>query len=213
MTDRVNELCDQIGVLLAQLRAEHAKALADCAPAAPPATAPGARFRACMSVVFSNEGGFVNNPADPGGATNMGITHATLGSWRNEDVTEQDVRNLTKEEAMRIYEARYWLPNRCDQMAPGVDLAVLDFAVNSGRAISQIQKKIGVTADGAVGPQTLATLALFDPADLVERICDLRLVYLRSLGAWPDFAKGWTARVAKVRTIGLKMARGQAFTL
>lgn len=215
MSTRADEIIAQLGVLIAELPGAHrtaiAAALASVGTAAPPKpvpTAATARFAACIAVVLANEGGFANNPADPGGATNMGITHGTLGAWRNADVTVDDVRRLTVDEAKAIYSANYWTRNRCDQMAPGVDLAVLDFAVNSGGAIREIQRKLGVTPDGAVGQLTLSAMKLFDPADLVGRICDLRLAYVQRLDAWATFGKGWTRRIESVRAKALAMAGG-----
>jgi len=216
MTGQAEPIIAQLAALIAMLpaayQADIAAAMARTAPVTlppkPAPTAATARFDACIAVVLTNEGGFANNPNDAGGATNMGITHATLAAWRNADVSVTDVRNLTLAEARDVYRANYWLRNRCDQMPAGVDLAVLDFAVNSGGAIREIQRKLGVNPDGAVGPLTLAAMSLFDPADLIQKICTLRLDYLRQLDAWETFQKGWTRRVEAVRAKALAMAGG-----
>lgn len=105
--------------------------------------------------VLEYEGGFVNHPRDPGGATNMGITRRTLAAWRGHPVSVQDVRDLTKSEAMAIYKAHYWDAVQGDRLPRGLDYAVYDYAVNSGpgRAARDLQRCLGVTVDGIIGAQ------------------------------------------------------------
>lgn len=91
-----------------------------------------ANFQAAMTLVLREEGGYSNNPADPGRATNFGITLATLSAFRGHQVTDADVKALTLGEAMTIYRANYWNAIKGDQLPSGIDLAVLDYAVNSG---------------------------------------------------------------------------------
>src|SRR5687768_4378075 len=80
------------------------------------------------------EGGYVNHPQDPGGATNYGITIADVRKYVKKDATPEDVRSLTKAQAIEIYTSKYWKTNYydCDTLDSGVDLAVFDFGVNSG---------------------------------------------------------------------------------
>jgi len=165
-----------------------------------------ADFEQAVKIVLEHEGGYVNHPSDPGGATNMGITIATLSDWRGRPVTKQDVRNLTVAEAGEIYRARYWQPIRGDALPPGVDLAVFDFAVNSGpsRSVSTLQRIVGVAQDGIVGPATLAAVARMPAASVILGLCDARMAFLRSLSTWGTFGKGWTARVNDVRTAALE---------
>jgi hypothetical protein len=94
----------------------------------------------------------------------------------------------------------------CDQMPAGVDLAVFDFGVNSGRGVSVVQSTIGTEPDGEVGPLTLAALSASPPADLIAKICDARMAYLRGLSTWGTFGRGWTNRVNDVRAQALAMA-------
>jgi lysozyme family protein len=210
VTDRITALIDQAEAVLAQLRLAYADLQASPQVITPAPVSSPSRYKACIPFTLREEGGYSNHPADKGGPTNMGVTLATLGDWRNADVTAEDVKALTQEEAVAIFQANYWLKFRCDQMRAGVDLAVFDFGVNSGGAIKAIQRQLGVTPDGVIGPQTLATMNLFDPPDLVERICDLRMVYLRKLEEWPIFGNGWTARVGRIRMAARAMALGQA---
>lgn len=177
---------------------------------APPVVPVSARFAACLAQVLRHEGGYVDHPADPGGATNLGITLATLAAWRGKPVTKQDVRDLTVAEAGEIYRARYWLPIRGDALPPGVDLAVFDAAVNSGpmRAAKWLQSVLGVAQDGEIGLQTLAALARAPgPVTVITDLCDARMRYLRGLPTWSTFGRGWTRRVAEVEGEALRVAR------
>lgn len=168
------------------------------------------RFDACLAEVLKHEGGFSDHPADPGGATNMGITRKTLARWRQvspwTDLPKDQVRTLGKAEAGRIYRALYWEPCGADRMPAGLDLTVFDYAVNSGpdRAIRALQAALSVPADGVVGPVTLAAAGRADPRMAVNALCDQRLGFLKTLATFPTFGRGWTRRVASVRTAALK---------
>jgi len=166
------------------------------------------RFEACLDHVLAAEGGFVNHPSDPGGATNMGITLRTLSEFREAEATEADIRALTRDEAREIYRARYWNPMRCGEMPAGIDLMVFDFGVNAGpgRSVRTAQRCAGAAADGAVGPATLAALRARGTADVVERMAEARLAYYRGLPTFPVFGRGWARRVEAVRRTALAMA-------
>ena len=165
-------------------------------------------FEACMAHIFASEGGYVDYPSDPGGATNMGITIGTLSQWRGRKVTKADVKSLTKDEAMRIYAAKYWKPVQGDDLPDGLDLVAFDAAVNSGpsRGAKWLQQALGVTVDGKIGPQTIAAAqATYAPA-AIQRAVGFRLAFLRSLKTWPTFGKGWTARMQRLEASALAMA-------
>ncbi len=170
------------------------------------------RFEICLSEVLRHEGGYADHPADPGGATNMGITHKTLARWRNVspwwDLPKAEVQNLTRTEAARIYRAGYWNLCRAGELPPGIDLAVFDYAVNSGpdRAIRTLQAVLGVVVDGLVGPLTIGAAARANATAVVNAICDKRLGFLRALSTFPTFGRGWTSRVASVRAAALAVA-------
>lgn len=155
-----------------------------------------------------HEGGYVNHPRDPGGPTNHGITQATLSAFIGRKATIADVQNLKKATAAIIYERSYWAPISGDKLPAGLDYAVFDFGVNSGpsRAIKTLQKLLpGVTADGVVGPKTLAGIAAYAGGieALIRAYCDARMKYLRELRTWPDFGRGWTRRVTGVDPKGI----------
>ena len=161
-----------------------------------------------LALVLVHEGGYVNHPSDPGGPTNLGVTLATLRAYRGRHVDVADVKSLTKAEAGLIYRRNYWAAVKGDQIPPGVDYAVFDLAVNSGPVIAAkfLQRCLHVTDDGVIGDLTLKAAYQVRPADLINALCDRRMAYLRSLGTWVTFGKGWTVRVAGVRKDALAMA-------
>lgn len=170
------------------------------------------RFQACLAHVLRHEGGYVDHPADPGGATNMGITHKTLARWRQVspwwNLPKEAVRTLTHGEAGLIYRAQYWTACRADDLPAGIDLAVFDYAVNSGpdRAIRALQAELGVAVDGRVGPLTVGAAQGANARSVIEAVCDRRLGFLKALKTFPTFGRGWTSRVAAVRAASLAAA-------
>jgi lysozyme family protein len=161
-----------------------------------------------MPHVFAHEGGYVDHPDDPGGATKYGITLGTLRAWRRRPLGKADVQALSAAEATAIYETIYAKAIRFDDLPPGLDYAVLDLAINSGpkRAAELLQRMLGIAADGIVGPKTCATAQTANPADTIHRLCDARLKFLRGLGTYKRFGKGWERRVAEVRSVALELA-------
>lgn len=154
-----------------------------------------------LAYVFEDEGGYVDHPRDPGGATNMGITRRTLERWRKTRVSKGDVKRLTRKEASAIYETFYWDVVKADDLPPGVDYCVFDAAVHSGfmRAIRWLQTEAGVKADGIIGPVTLAAAERLAPAELVRRYCARRLSFMRRLRNWRTFGRGWSRRMVRVQ--------------
>jgi len=171
-----------------------------------PSAPPQDNFNACIPITLLEEGGYC---VDDGGPTNYGITHATLAKWRGvADCTADEVKALTKDDAIEIYRAKYWIPSRCADLPRGVDLVIFDFAVNSGPvvALKHLQKVVGVKDDSSIGPVTLGALKAIDPKDLINRLSADRLEFLQSLGVWGQYKGGWTKRVEEVRQDALKMA-------
>ncbi len=166
-------------------------------------------FDACLARLLGHEGGYTHHPADPGGATNFGITIADYRRYVKPDATESDVRNMRKEEAAAIYRAHYWDALRCDELPAGVDYAVFDYGVNSGigRAGRVLRRALGLPEEaGAVTDDVIVAARRADSAVLIEAICAERLRFLRSLKTWPVFGRGWSRRVADVKAAALAMA-------
>ena len=166
-------------------------------------------FEDAVEVVFEHEGGYVDHPEDPGGATNFGITLATLERWRGNAVTKADVADLSRDEAAEIYRALYWAACRCDEMPPGIALVVFDSAVDLGvrRSIRLLQRALRVGVDGALGPVTLGALNRFDPRDLIDEYMARRAVYYGSLNA--TFHLGWYRRLMNVHRRALSLSQPQ----
>ncbi len=168
----------------------------------------------CLRLIFGSEGGYVNHPRDPGGATKYGITASTLGAWRKlgRAATPAEVKNLQLAEAASILEGQYARSIRFDDLPLGIDYAVLDFAVNSGpgQAAKTLQRVLGVAPDGIIGERTLQAILKADTEDLVHAYLNARLAFLKRLKTWPTFGKGWGRRVEEVRDGSLRMAKGRA---
>jgi lysozyme family protein len=164
-------------------------------------------FDAALKAILHHEGGFVNHPNDPGGMTNLGVTKKVWEEWVGHEVDEKAMRALTPEIVGPMYKAKYWDKVKGDDLPTGVDYCVFDAAVNSGpgRAAKWLQSCVGVEPDGGIGPKTLAAVAAFDPAELVEDYAKRRLSFLMDLPHWDTFGKGWGRRVAEVQTVASSM--------
>jgi lysozyme family protein len=178
------------------------------APAKPADRQGSSRFDACMPFIFKVEGGYSNNPADPGGPTNYGITLATLRAYEGDpNLTADDFKKLTPAVAKEIYRTAYWNRMQCGALPAGLDLEVFDFGVNSGPAesVKTLQRLVGVTQDGSVGPITLAAVGQFNVGDLIGRFAQARLAFYQGLNM-PEFEQGWATRVAQIQTAAAKMS-------
>lgn len=155
-------------------------------------------FPAAWAVLLGNEGGYVDNPNDPGGATNWGVTQAVA---RAHGYTG-DMRDLPQSLAESIAKSEYWDAVQGDQLPAPLDFQVLDGAYNSGaqRAAEWLQAACGVTQDGQIGPETMRavneSVALGGTYELICGYNGARLAFLASLGTWTDFGRGWANRIA-----------------
>jgi lysozyme family protein len=164
-------------------------------------------FEQCFALLLKHEGGYVNNPKDPGGRTNLGVTQRVYEAYVGHPVDEATMRALTPDVVAPIYKRDYWDACRCDDLPDGVDYAVFDLAVNSGtrRAAKMLQKAAGVTDDGSIGPATLKAVAECNARDLAADICEARLAFLQALPIWSTFGNGWGRRVAEVEQMAFNM--------
>lgn len=170
-------------------------------------------FTRALPRVLAHEGGYVNDPLDPGGATNKGITFRVYDAYRiRKGLPTRDVRAITATEIAEIYRLQYWDAVKGDELPPGLDYVLFDGAVNSGpsQSIKWLQRALGsVAVDGQIGQATLAAVTAHGrPAELIDRICDRRLTFLQALKTWPRFGKGWRARVEGVRKTARSWALG-----
>ena len=167
-----------------------------------------ADWSGCLAFVLAAEGGYVDDPMDPGGATNLGITLEALSQWRHGAVTKDDVKNLGRDEAAAIYRTNYWNASRCPDLHAGLDLMVFDASVNTGngRSARFLQTALGVAVDGSIGPLTLAAVNSKPAAGVIDDLARLRSAFYRSLPAYDRFGAGWIARVARAQGHALQMA-------
>ena len=164
-------------------------------------------FSQCFALVLKHEGGYVDNPADPGGATNLGCTKAVWEQYIGRSVTKDDIKALTPNDVMPLYKAKYWDTIKGDDLPEGVDYAVFDFAINSGpsRAAKALQSVLSVTVDGQIGSATLRALETANPREVATAVCEARLAFLQSLPTYGTFGKGWSRRVAEVEQTAFNM--------
>lgn len=182
-------------------------------------------FAPSLQLVLIHEGGKVDDPHDPGGRTNKGVTQRVYTAYRaNKGEPAKDVYNITADEVRDIYKAQYWDRAQGDRLPAGLDYAVFDYSVNSGvsRAVKDLQRTLnanagayGLTAnisvDGAMGEGTLAAVQKAcerSGQSFIVAYCDRRLAFLRSLSTFGRFGAGWTRRVNEVKSAATGMARG-----
>lgn len=157
-------------------------------------------FIRLFELVLAAEGGYVDHPMDLGGVTNLGVTRKTLAEHLRRSVSDQEMRDLTRDDVEPIYRERYWDACKCDDLPSGIDYGVFDFAVNSGphRAIRVLQETTGARVDGRMGPQTLAEVGSILPSVLLHDYAAARIDYLKRLSSFVHFGNGWTKRVNAV---------------
>lgn len=154
-----------------------------------------------IAEILKKEGGYTNNPSDPGGPTNFGITLRTLGAWRGKAVTAEDVMGLKVEEAIDIYNDMYISKPGFDKIPESMLKSnLIDFGVNSGpkTAIMNLQALLGVKADGVLGPLTFAAVNQSNLKNLNNELVKRRvLTYARIVQSSPKkltFIYGWLKR-------------------
>jgi lysozyme family protein len=167
---------------------------------------PTAEFIDALPFVLQWEGGYVNHPNDPGGATNKGVTQKVYDAWRSKNgLPVRDVRQLEERELQALYESGYWVPPKCPALASPLDLVQFDTAVNMGvgRAVKFLQKAVGAEPDGAYGPGTQRCVDNCDTGTALIAYCDIREAYYRSLASnnpkLAVFLKGWLNRLNALR--------------
>lgn len=176
-------------------------------------------FDAALAHVLAFEGGWSDDPFDPGGATNKGITLATLARWRGVEVTAETVERLksqlhaiTDDEVRRIFLERYWRPARCPDLPPPLAFMHFDCAVNQGvgGATRMLQEAIGVATDGEIGPLTLAAARSASHPEAVMRYSEIRRRRYQGLVHFWRFGRGWIRRLDATTAAARSMSPGFA---
>lgn len=172
-------------------------------------------FAKALPLFLAHEGGFVNHPNDPGGATNKGVTIANFRKYVKPKGTVADLKKISNAQVATVFKRHYWDRVRADELPSGVDYSVGDFAINSGpsRAIKELQKVVGATADGALGPMTMDAVKSADPIFIIKNLNANRLAFMKRIRnrktgkrLWDSFGKGWQRRVNEVERKSMKWA-------
>lgn len=148
-------------------------------------------FDQAFEKLIGHEGGYVDNPADPGGETKFGVSRRAYPL--------ENIKAMTLERAKALYLRDYWGPAGCDAVPDAIKFDLFDMAVNSGpvTAIKTLQRAVGTTPDGLLGPITLQAANAMPGARLVARFNGLRLYLMADLKTWPVFGRGWAKRIAE----------------
>lgn len=155
-------------------------------------------FNLAVERVLKHEGGYVNNPRDPGGETNYGITKATARAAGYKG----SMRDLPRDRAKKIYKSAYWDRIWADQMPAEVAFQVFDAAVNHGpkQAVKMAQQACGITGkwlDGLIGPKTIDAINRADPVHFTLNFNAVRIGFYTGLSTFGTFGRGWMNRVAR----------------
>lgn len=154
-----------------------------------------AHFHLAVSFVLAKEieGGYVNDPRDPGGETNFGISKRAY--------PDLDIKGLTEDDARAIYKRDYWDTVRGDSLPPMIAVAVFDAAVNQGRdpAVRLLQRAAGVEADGKLGPATLKAVHSADPENLLIEYLGWRARRYHGTANADVYIRGWMIRLFRLQ--------------
>lgn len=151
-------------------------------------------FDQAFHELLGHEGGYVDHPSDPGGATRWGVTERVA---RANGYTGR-MQDYPAEHAKVVYRKQYWAPVRADELPPALRYAVFDAAVNSGarQAALWLQRAVGADSDGVIGPQTITLARAAQPDFALRRMLAQRLKFMTDLKTWPHFSRGWARRIA-----------------
>jgi lysozyme family protein len=157
-------------------------------------------FEDAWKELLGHEGGYVNHPSDPGGETNYGITKRVAVA----NGYTEPMKYLPEEKAKAIAKKVYWTPYKCDQLPYKIAELLLDITYNGGYGVKWVQRAVGVTVDGVIGPKTIQAALAADPSKVVMLMVGQRIVYLTNLSTWATFGKGWARRSAATLERGAK---------
>lgn len=147
-------------------------------------------FDSAFSRLMDHEGGYVNDPDDPGGETKFGISKRSY--------PDEDIPNLTRERAMFLFRRDFWDRVNADGLPDGVAFQLSDFAYHSGAetAVRYLQRALGVADDGHWGQVSQAAADAASESDMVMLLNAERLDFLTRRKNWPEHGRGWARRIA-----------------
>ncbi len=171
-----------------------------------------ANFAKAMKIELVYEGGKDNDPVDPGGRTNQGIIQREYSAYRlRKGLPNRDVFLMEDAERDEIYDTQYGKKIHFDELPPGVDIVMLDGAINSGvtQSVKWAQRALGLNADGVLGMVTMERIQNHPDHDaLIADILERRRAFLKALKTYWRFGKGWMARVDNLQKVGQSWAMG-----
>lgn len=159
-------------------------------------------FDIAFQMVLGNEGSYVNNPHDPGGETNWGITIAVA----RENGYHGEMKAMTQADAKPIYRKRYWDVVQGDTLPARIACQLFDGAVNSGThaAVEWLQKAVELPVTGRMNSSVALAAHKLPELAVVMRFDAYRLMYMAQARAWPHFGKGWANRIANQLLLATK---------
>lgn len=151
-------------------------------------------YPGCLDETLKWEGGYSNHPSDPGGATMRGVTQKVYDQYRlSKRQMKQAVRRIQEDELQEIYRDGYWYTIDGDALPSGLDCSAFDLSVNSGPGRAR---------------QYLASIGKAPGVETIKRFNARRMSFLRNLGTFKVFGKGWTRRVAAIEAFSIRLASG-----
>jgi uncharacterized protein (TIGR02594 family) len=172
-------------------------------------------FLRALAHILEMEGGYSNDPYDPGGPTNRGITLEAYAAFKGETVNDQtrgrlisELKRIPDHTLQAIYRQRYFKPSLCAAFTAPLALMHFDAAVNHGvsAAIQMLQSVARVTVDGEIGPETLSAIGARGVVDLIDDYAEARRVRYRALPHFWRFGRGWLKRVDATLALGQSWA-------
>lgn len=148
-------------------------------------------FDEAFDRLMRHEGGYVNDPNDPGGETKWGVSKRSY--------PDEDIPNMTQERAKFIFRRDFWDRVGADGLADGVAWQAADFAYHSGpeTAVRALQRALCVSDDGEWGPVSRKAAESMSESDQIMRLVAERLEFLTRRSNWPHHGKGWIRRMAE----------------
>lgn len=159
-------------------------------------------FNTAFDRVFTNEGGFQNDPADRGnwtsGVVGEGELKGTKYGLASMTYPNLDIKNLTLAEAKAIYKRDWWDKLGMEKFRSAMQYQMFDAAINHGMhtATKILQHAIGAKADGIIGPKTRSSVTAMGLNDLLMCFLAERLVFMTDIRTWDRYGKGWARRIA-----------------
>lgn len=161
-------------------------------------------FSRALAHVLKMEGGYTDDPVDPGGPTNKGITLAVFAAWEKKKLTSRTrpglmraLKKIPDTTVSTIYHTRYWRPAHCPELEPPLALMHFDAAVNHGvgAAVRMLQQAVATDVDGEIGPNTRRAIMNQPIERTLGKYADIRRKKYRRLHHFWRFGRGWLRRV------------------